>query len=96
VPAASKTIDTMSGFLYLGDVSFLLAGSHYAVCGNAVRGKERLVHGDRRLPPPLPAVVKPSKVTNSIRRLRFESGELTQAELAGRIGVTRKSVLAIE
>jgi putative transcriptional regulator len=41
-------------------------------------------------------VVKPSKVTNSIRRLRFERGELTQAEPAGRIGVTRKSVLAIE
>ena len=38
-------------------------------------------------------MVKPTRVTNSIRRLRFESGELTQAE---RIGVTRQTVIAIE
>jgi len=41
-------------------------------------------------------VVKPTRVTNSIRSLRFESGELTQAELAERIGVTRQTVIAIE
>jgi putative transcriptional regulator len=35
-------------------------------------------------------------VTNSIRRLRFERGEMTQAELAERIGVTRQTVIAIE
>lgn len=35
-------------------------------------------------------------VTNGIRRLRFEHGEMTQAELAGRIGVTRQTVNAIE
>jgi len=40
--------------------------------------------------------VKPTRVTNSIRRLRFENGELTQAELADRIGVTRQTVIAIE
>lgn len=51
---------------------------------------------DRGLPPGLPAVVKPTRVTNSIRRLRFERGELTQAELAERIGVTRQTVIAIE
>lgn len=39
---------------------------------------------------------KPTKVTNDIRRLRFLSGELTQAELAERIGVTRQTVIAIE
>jgi putative transcriptional regulator len=40
--------------------------------------------------------VKPTKVTNSIRALRFEHGEMTQAELANRIGVTRQTVIAIE
>lgn len=40
--------------------------------------------------------MKPTRVTNSIRRLRFENGELTQAELADRIGVTRQTVIAIE
>ena len=41
-------------------------------------------------------MVKPTRVINSIRRLRFERGELTQAELAERIGVTRQTVIAIE
>jgi putative transcriptional regulator len=35
-------------------------------------------------------------VTNSIRRLRFEHAEMTQAELAERVGVTRQTVIAIE
>jgi putative transcriptional regulator len=35
-------------------------------------------------------------VTNSIRRLRFEHGEMTQQELAAHIGVTRQTVNAIE
>lgn len=38
----------------------------------------------------------PTLVTNSIRRLRFEHGEMTQQELAGRIGVTRQTLNAIE
>jgi putative transcriptional regulator len=41
-------------------------------------------------------VVKPTQVTNSIRALRFASGEMTQADLAERIGVTRQTVIAIE
>ncbi|PJJ62300.1 helix-turn-helix transcriptional regulator [Compostimonas suwonensis] len=41
-------------------------------------------------------MVKPTSVTNSIRRLRFDRGEMTQAELADRIGVTRQTVIAIE
>jgi putative transcriptional regulator len=41
-------------------------------------------------------MVKPTKVTNSIRSLRFANGEMTQAELADRIGVTRQTVIAIE
>jgi putative transcriptional regulator len=41
-------------------------------------------------------VVKPTKVTNSIRSLRFANGEMTQADLADRIGVTRQTIIAIE
>ncbi|GAA3931316.1 helix-turn-helix transcriptional regulator [Actinomadura viridis] len=41
-------------------------------------------------------MVKPTKVTNSIRALRFANGEMTQAELADRVGVTRQTVIAIE
>ena len=40
--------------------------------------------------------MKPTQVTNSIRALRFAHGELTQADLAQRIGVTRQTVIAIE
>jgi putative transcriptional regulator len=39
---------------------------------------------------------KPTRVTNEIRRLRFANGEMTQAELAERIGVTRQTIIAIE
>ncbi len=39
---------------------------------------------------------KPTRVTNDIRRLRFARGEMTQAELAERIGVTRQTIIAIE
>jgi len=39
---------------------------------------------------------KPTRVTNRIRALRFEAGEMTQAELADRLGVTRQTVIAIE
>lgn len=41
-------------------------------------------------------MVKPTKVTNSIRSLRFAQGEMSQAELARHIGVTRQTVIAIE
>jgi putative transcriptional regulator len=41
-------------------------------------------------------MVKPTRVTNSIRALRFARGEMTQAELAELIGVTRQTVIAIE
>lgn len=36
------------------------------------------------------------RVCNEIRRLRFESAEMTQQDLADRIGVTRQTVHAIE
>ncbi|MDG4797351.1 helix-turn-helix transcriptional regulator [Micromonospora sp. WMMD1082] len=40
--------------------------------------------------------MKPTRVTNNIRALRFARDEMTQAELAERIGVTRQTVIAIE
>ncbi len=41
-------------------------------------------------------MVKPTRVTNRIRDLRATHGDMTQAELARRIGVTRQTVIAIE
>ena len=40
--------------------------------------------------------MRPTRVTNAIRALRFAHGEMTQADLADRIGVTRQTVIAIE
>ena len=37
-----------------------------------------------------------SAITNQIRTLRFMAGEMTQAELGERIGVTRQTIAAIE
>jgi putative transcriptional regulator len=36
------------------------------------------------------------RLTNSLRTLRFLAGEMTQAELGERIGVTRQTIAAIE
>jgi putative transcriptional regulator len=36
------------------------------------------------------------EITNEIRRLRFEADEMTQKELASRVGVTRQTIIAIE
>jgi putative transcriptional regulator len=41
-------------------------------------------------------MAKPTRVTNDIRRLRFEHDEMTQADLAERLGLTRQTVIAIE
>jgi putative transcriptional regulator len=38
----------------------------------------------------------PPPIRNSVRRLRFDHGEMTQQELADRIGMTRQTVAAIE
>jgi putative transcriptional regulator len=40
--------------------------------------------------------MSPNEVTNIIRRLRFERGEITQQELADRVGVTRQTIIAVE
>lgn len=36
------------------------------------------------------------KLQNRIRRLRFDHGEMTQQELAERVGVTRQTIIALE
>jgi putative transcriptional regulator len=41
-------------------------------------------------------MVRPTRVSNSIRALRFAAGEMTQADLADRVGVTRQTIIAIE
>jgi len=40
--------------------------------------------------------VSGTAIRNTIRRLRFDHGEMNQQELADRIGVTRQTVNAIE
>jgi len=41
-------------------------------------------------------MAKPTRVTNNIRALRFAHGEMTQAEIANRLHVTRQTIIAIE
>ena len=36
------------------------------------------------------------RITNAIRRLRFDAGEMTQKDLAEAVGVTRQTIMAIE
>ena len=35
-------------------------------------------------------------LTNTIRRFRFDAGEMTQQALADKVGVTRQTIIAIE
>ncbi len=37
-----------------------------------------------------------ANISNAIRRLRFDANEMTQKELAERVGVTRQTIVAIE
>ena len=37
-----------------------------------------------------------SDLSNNIRRLRFDNGEMTQQQLADRVNVTRQTIIAIE
>jgi len=36
------------------------------------------------------------EIKNSIRRLRFENGQMTQQQLADKVGVTRQTIIALE
>ncbi len=40
--------------------------------------------------------MEPGKIHNNIRRLRFDAGEMTQQDLANKVGVTRQTIVAIE
>jgi putative transcriptional regulator len=42
------------------------------------------------------ATDKEGRIQNQIRRLRFDNGELTQQQLAERVGVTRQTIIALE
>ena len=37
-----------------------------------------------------------SNLTNNIRKLRFENGQMTQQQLADKVGVTRQTIIATE
>jgi len=37
-----------------------------------------------------------AEIRNRIRRLRFDHGEMTQEELAYRVGCTRQTIIALE
>ena len=37
-----------------------------------------------------------SPFTNRLRKMRFDNGEMTQEELAKRVGVTRQTIIALE
>ncbi len=37
-----------------------------------------------------------SPFTNFLRKMRFEHGEMTQEDLAKRVGVTRQTIIALE
>jgi len=41
-------------------------------------------------------VPKAGRISNRIRRLRFDSDEMTQEELATRAGCTRQTIIALE
>ncbi|UCH43774.1 MAG: helix-turn-helix transcriptional regulator [Dehalococcoidales bacterium] len=41
-------------------------------------------------------MTRASRISNRIRRLRFDNGEMTQEELATRAGCTRQTVIALE
>jgi putative transcriptional regulator len=37
-----------------------------------------------------------SRISNNIRKLRFNTGEMTQQQLAEKVGVTRQTIIAME
>ena len=40
--------------------------------------------------------MKKPELKNKIRRFRFDNSEMTQEELANRVGVTRQTIIALE
>ncbi|MFH1762820.1 MAG: helix-turn-helix domain-containing protein, partial [Gemmatimonadota bacterium] len=41
-------------------------------------------------------MARKSPFTNRLRKMRFDKGEMTQEELAKRVGVTRQTIIALE
>lgn len=39
---------------------------------------------------------KPPSIANAIRKCRFDHAEMTQEELAAKVGVTRQTIIALE
>lgn len=37
-----------------------------------------------------------NELKNQVRKLRFDNGEMTQQQLADKVGVTRQTIIAIE
>jgi putative transcriptional regulator len=37
-----------------------------------------------------------NELSNCVRRLRFDNGQMTQQDLADKVGVTRQTIIAIE
>ena len=37
-----------------------------------------------------------NNLSNRVRRLRFDNGQMTQQDLADKVGVTRQTIIAIE
>lgn len=69
------------------------------VFAGLVLAMAELVEGATRvgaLPAGRLTVAKPTRVTNQIRTLRLHAGQMTQGELADRIGITRQTLNAIE
>ena len=42
------------------------------------------------------AKMSPNELSNNLRQLRFENGQITQQQLADKVGVTRQTIIAIE
>lgn len=40
--------------------------------------------------------MSPNELSNSLRQLRFANGQMTQQQLADKVGVTRQTIIAIE
>lgn len=40
--------------------------------------------------------MSPCPISNNIRKLRFNADEMTQEQLADKVGVTRQTIMAIE
>lgn len=40
--------------------------------------------------------MKSPNISNQIRKLRFDNGEMTQKDLATQVGVTRQTIVAVE